>query len=134
MREDVSPIDVEKRGGNGPFVGADAPADLRIVVEATLERNARELVLLDLRGLSDATDYFVIASGDSDTHARAIAENIVERMEEAGIRPSGVEGRNAATWILIDYITVVVHVFLPAVREFYQLERLWGDAPSMALQ
>lgn len=103
------------------------------MVDAALERNARETVLLDLRGLSDATDYFVIASGDSDTHTRAIAENIIGRMERAGIRPLGVEGASAATWILIDYISVIVHIFLPRVRDFYELERLWGDAPQIAV-
>ncbi len=109
------------------------PDEVRVVVDAALERNARETVLLDLRGLSDATDYFVIASGDSDTHTRAIAENIIGKMERAGIRPSGVEGASAATWILIDYISVIVHIFLPRVRDFYELERLWGDAPQIAV-
>ena len=103
-------------------------------MDAALERNAREPILMDLRGLSDATDWFLIASGDSDTHSRAIADNIVERMRESGFRPSGIEGRGAATWILLDYITLVVHVFLPRVRDYYELERLWGDAPALAVE
>jgi ribosome-associated protein len=110
------------------------PTEVDLAVEAALERNAREPVLLDLRGLSDATDWFLIATGDSDTHARAIAENVLERMREAGLKPAGVEGKSGATWILLDYITLVIHVFLPRVREFYQLERLWGDAPALALE
>lgn len=105
-----------------------------MAVRAALERNAREPVLLDLRGLSDATDWFLIASGDSDTHARAIADNVIERMREAGMRPAGIEGRGGATWILLDYINLVIHVFLPRVRDFYQLETLWGDAPAFALE
>lgn len=110
------------------------PAEVKVAVEAALERNAREAALLDLRGVSDATDWFLIASGDSDTHARAIAENIIDRMREAGIRPTGVEGKASANWILLDYITLVVHIFLPRVRDYYDLERLWGDAPSLAVE
>jgi len=88
----------------------------------------------DLRGLSDATDWFLITSGDSDTHSRAIADNIVERMRESGFRAAGVEGKAGATWILLDYITLVIHVFLPRVRDYYELERLWGDAPALAVE
>lgn len=109
------------------------PPELDRVAEAALERNARGAVVLDLRGLSDAADFFVIASGDSDTHTRAIADNILERMEESGFRPIGIEGRAAGRWILLDFVTVIVHIFLPRVREFYQLERLWGDAPRSEL-
>jgi ribosome-associated protein len=110
------------------------PPDIELIVEALRERNAREPVLLDLRGISDATDWFLIASGDSDTHARAIADNVVKRGREAGLRPAGVEGERAASWILIDYISAVVHVFLPRVRDFYRLEELWGDAPLTRLE
>lgn len=112
----------------------ETPAEVVVAIEAALERNARNAALLDLRGLSDATDWFLIASGDSDTHARAIADNVVERMREAGYRPAGIEGKSAAHWILLDYITLVVHVFLPRVRDYYDLERLWGDAPALALE
>lgn len=109
------------------------PPELEAAAEALLERNAREPVVLDLRGLSDATDYFLIASGDSDTHARAIAESVRERLDAAGFQPIGVEGTSGGRWILMDYVNLVVHVFLPRVRGFYQLERLWGDAPSVHL-
>ncbi|MCL7971475.1 MAG: ribosome silencing factor [marine benthic group bacterium] len=110
------------------------PPEVVLAVEAALERNAREPLLMDLRGLSDATDWFLIASGDSDTHSRAIADNILERLRASGYRPAGVEGKSAATWILLDYITLVVHVFLPRVRDYYELERLWGDAPALAVE
>lgn len=112
---------------------SDAPPELERAAEAALERNAREPVVLDLRGLSDAAEFFLIASGDSDVHARAIADNVKERMEEAGFRPIGVEGRSGGRWILLDYVNVIVHVFVSQVREFYQLERLWGDAPRTDL-
>ena len=111
------------------------PADeLRSVAEAALERNARDAMILDLRGLSDVTDFFVIATGDSDTHARAISENILDRTRTDGFRPVGVEGLSGGRWVLIDYIGLIVHVFLREVREFYQLERLWGDAPLFELE
>lgn len=111
------------------------PDRLVSIAEAALDRNAREGVVLDLRGLSDATDYFVVLSGDSDVHARAIADSISERVEEEHREtPAGVEGQSSGRWILLDFIDIVVHVFLPRVREFYQLERLWGDAPRARLE
>ena len=112
----------------------DPSPELRSVAEAALERNARLPTILDLRGLSDVTDFFVIATGDSDTHARAISENILDRTREDGFRPVGVEGLNAGRWVLMDYVGLIVHVFLGEVREFYQLERLWGDAPIFELE
>ncbi len=112
----------------------EVPERLLTVADAALERNARDGTVLDLRGLSDATDYFVVLSGDSDTQTRAIARNVQERLEEAHDEtPAGVEGESAGRWILLDYIDLVVHVFLPRVRDFYQLERLWGDAPRAPL-
>ncbi|MCY3600465.1 MAG: ribosome silencing factor [Gemmatimonadetes bacterium] len=113
--------------------GAPSP-ELRSVAEAAVERNARFPTILDLRGLSDVTDFFLIATGDSDTHARAISENILDRTREDGFRPVGVEGLNAGRWVLMDYVGLIVHVFLGEVREFYRLERLWGDAPLFELE
>jgi ribosome-associated protein len=109
------------------LVGSEGavPAELSRLTVAALERNAR---------LSDATDYFVIVSGDSDVHTRAIAENVIQHTRQHGVRPAGVEGQAAGRWILIDFINVVLHIFLPAVRDFYQLERLWGDAPQASLE
>lgn len=131
---DTSPETVERSTDFDVFdPEADVPPYLPVIARAALERNARDPLVLDLRGLSDATDFFVVLSGDSDVHTRAVAENILEKAEEVGERPSGVEGRSAGRWILIDFIDVVVHVFLPAAREFYQLERLWGDARQAEL-
>lgn len=126
-----SPLLDRLAGLVGQAVGV--PAELEGVVAAALERNARNGVVLDLRGLSDATDYFVILSGDSDVHTRAIADNVLERTRERGIRAAGVEGRDTGRWILIDFINVVVHIFLPQAREYYRLGRLWGDAPRATL-
>ena len=112
----------------------DPAPELRSVAEAALQRNARVPTILDLRGLSDVTDFFVIATGDSDTHARAISESILDRTRDDGFRPVGVEGLNTARWVLMDYVGLIVHVFQREVREFYQLERLWGDAPMFELE
>jgi len=90
--------------------------------------------VLDLRHLSDATDFFVIASGTSDTHVRTLAESVREAIEEHGEHAHHVEGVTAGRWALLDFVDVVVHVFHPALREYYQLERLWADAPVLAAE
>jgi ribosome-associated protein len=97
------------------------------------DRKAVDMLVMDLRGISNATDYFFIATGTSDMHVRSIAEHVIEELKKEGERPSHVEGLRGGRWVLIDYIDFVVHVFHPAAREFYQLERLWGDAPWMPL-
>ncbi|MBI4410612.1 MAG: ribosome silencing factor [Gemmatimonadetes bacterium] len=102
--------------------------------ELAVDRKARDLLVLDLRRLSSATDYFLIINGTSDLHVRAIADHIIEELKEEGIRPDHVEGLRGGRWVLIDYIDFVVHVFHPAARAFYQLERLWGDAPMHVLE
>ena len=86
-------------------------------------------MVLDLRGISSATDYFVIAGGRSDVQVKAIADHVVDELKKDGVRPEHVEGLSGARWVLIDYVDFVVHVFHPDARSFYQLETLWGDAP-----
>jgi ribosome-associated protein len=110
------------------------PDDLARAAELLAERKAGDLLLLDLRGLSNATDYFLVATGTSDLHARSVAEHVIDELKKSGTRPDHVEGLRSGRWVLIDYIDFVVHVFHPAAREFYQLERLWGDAPAHALE
>lgn len=112
----------------------DLPADVARAVELMFDRKANDVVLMDLRNISSATDFFLIASGTSDTHVASIADHVVEELKREGTRPLNVEGERGGRWILIDYFTFVVHVFHPAAREFYQLERLWGDAPIHRLQ
>ncbi len=88
------------------------------------------MVIIDLRKLNAPTDYFVVCSGSTDKHVRAIAGNIVEGMKKKKkIRAWHVEGHQAGRWVLIDYVNVVVHVFSDVARKFYSLETLWGDAP-----
>jgi ribosome-associated protein len=98
-----------------------------------LDRKANDVVLLGLSGVTDMTDFFLIASGTSDTHTRAIAEHIIAEMKKEGYPVYHVEGLAQGRWVLLDYVDFVVHLFHPALRQFYQLERLWGDAAVIAL-
>ena len=98
------------------------------IIRIALSKKAEDIVLLDLKKISSMADYFLICSAGSDVQARVIAEAILDALDESGIKCS-VEGLEASHWILIDCYSVVVHIFLPEVREFYGLERLWGDAP-----
>ena len=98
-----------------------------------LDLKANDVVILNLSGVTDMTDYFVIASGTSDTHVRAIAEHVMEQMKKEGVSVHHVEGLTQGRWVLLDYVDFVVHLFHPALRQFYQLERLWGDAEAVAL-
>jgi ribosome-associated protein len=109
------------------------PALERATVLAA-DRKGVDMLVMDLRGISNATDFFFLVSGTSDMHARSIAEHIIEELKKEGVRPSHVEGLRTGRWVLIDYIDFVVHVFHPAAREFYQLERLWGDAPAQVVE
>ncbi|PIR01776.1 MAG: ribosome silencing factor [Nitrospinae bacterium CG11_big_fil_rev_8_21_14_0_20_45_15] len=102
----------------------------QIVVSAAAEKKAIDIVLLDLRGRSDITDYFMICSGSSKAQVQAIANAIIEEALLANIKPAFTEGYTSGTWVIIDFMDIIVHVFLKDAREFYDLERLWGDAPA----
>jgi ribosome-associated protein len=104
-------------------------------VQAALDKQAAEPAVLDLRGLSDVTDFFLICHGNSERQVLAIVDAVEERLrKELNLRPSHVEGRRTADWILMDYVDLVVHVFRSDRREFYRLERLWGDAPALDVE
>jgi ribosome-associated protein len=99
------------------------------------DKKAIDLNVLDLRGVSSYTDYFVVCSGNTDRQTKAIHDAIIEGMKkDHRVLPRRVEGVGEARWILLDYFDVVVHVFVPEVREFYRLEQLWGDVPRMAVE
>jgi ribosome-associated protein len=108
-----------------------AEAALGLAIEAIRDLKGRDLTVLDLRGINDATDYFVIASGTSDAHVRGIAESVMRKLEGDGHRVYHVEGLAQGRWVLLDFVDFVVHLFHPEQRSFYQLERLWSDAPEM---
>lgn len=100
-------------------------------VNASLEKKAKDIVVLNVKEISAFADYFIICSGTSDRQVRAIAESIQERMKTVEILPLGIEGEIAGQWILMDYGDVIVHVFLDTVRTFYDMERLWSEAPRL---
>ncbi len=108
--------------------------DIRIAAVTLDDHKAADIVVLDLRGLSDATDYFILASGTSDTHVRALTERVVEALRKVKRKTHHSEGVKAGRWALLDYVDFVVHVFHPTLREFYQLERLWVDAPTVHVE
>jgi ribosome-associated protein len=101
------------------------PSLKTVVADALADMKALAVTVLDVRGLTDVTDFMVIASGTSDRHVRSVAQRVVEKTKEAGFRPHGVEGQQDSDWVLIDLNEVIVHVMLPRVREFYGLEKLW---------
>ncbi|MGY8778465.1 MAG: ribosome silencing factor [Longimicrobiales bacterium] len=107
---------------------ADFPAEVTRAAELAVELKAHDVVVLDLRGISSATDYFVIAGGRSDVQVKAIADHVVNELKKDSIRPEHVEGMKGGRWVLVDYVDFVLHVFHPEARQFYQLENLWGDA------
>jgi ribosome-associated protein len=98
------------------------------VVRAALDKKATDVVVLDLRKTPAFTDFFVLCSGQNPRQVKAIADAVEETMKAAKVRPAHVEGYDRAEWVLMDYFTFIVHVFSPQTREFYSLERLWGDA------
>jgi ribosome-associated protein len=104
-----------------------------LAAEAASAVKPQYLAILDLRGVSSFTDHFLIASADSARQVRAIAERVEERLTQAGVRMLHREGSGEAHWILLDYQDVVVHIFDEQTRQFYDLERLWGDAPKRML-
>lgn len=112
----------------------EIPAEVRRAADLLFDRKASDVVLLDLRGISTATDFFLLASGRSATQVSAIADHLVDTLRDEGVRPAHVEGLSSGRWVLADYFNFVVHVFHPEAREFYQLERLWGDAPLHLLE
>ena len=102
--------------------------DVARAVKAALEKKALDVVVLDLRKTPAFTDFFVLCSGANPRQVKAIADAVEEALRAAKLRPAHVEGYDRAEWVLMDFFTFIVHVFTPQTREFYSLERLWGDA------
>jgi ribosome-associated protein len=109
-------------------------ADVARAVRAALDKKATDVVVLDLRNTPAFTDHFILCSGQNARQVRAIADAIEEAMRAAKVRPSHIEGYDRAEWILMDFFTFIVHVFVPQTREFYSLERLWGDAQRLEVR
>jgi ribosome-associated protein len=98
-----------------------------LVIEALDDLKAVNTVTMDVSGLTDVMDYLVIASGNSNRHVKSLADNVCMEAKKQGQRALGVEGEDAGEWVLVDFGDVVVHVMLPATRDFYDLERLWAE-------
>ena len=110
------PVNNPMQGGALLSVAQDALDDLKAV----------EPVVLDVRSLSSVMDYLIVASGTSSRHVKSLADNVLMKAKDQGVRPLGVEGERAGEWVLVDFGDVVVHVMQPAARSFYDLERLWS--------
>ena len=102
--------------------------ELTLAIAAALEKKATDVVVLDLRKASAFTDFFVICTGGNARQIEAIADAVQTALTRHGTKPALVEGRGRSEWVLIDYFDFIVHIFSPTTREFYGLERLWGDA------
>ncbi len=116
-----------------PSPTVPGPQLLRAAAEAAASKKAADLVGLDLSDLDGVADFFLICSGASEPQVKAIAEAVEEKLKAIGARPWHVEGREGRRWVLLDYVDLVVHVFHEKTREYYLLERLWGDARSVDL-
>lgn len=108
------------------------PPGVRISVKASQERKGENLIVLDLRRISSFTDFFIIIEGNSTRQNLAIYRNIEEELKKEKLRPLHIEGKELGEWILMDYGSFIIHVFSKRAREYYSLEKLWGDAPRFS--
>ena len=113
---------------------ADVAALAQRAAAICLDSKANDVVILSLKGIVDFADFFVIVSGTSDTHVRSIADHVMTELKSEGAPVHHVEGVPQGRWALLDYVDIVVHVFHPSLRNFYQLERLWSDAESVPIE
>ncbi len=104
---------------------------LKIALKAVDDKQASDLVVLDISGIASFADYFLLCSGDSSRQIQAIADEVEEKLRAHGLRPSHIEGYRNAEWVLMDYIDLVVHVFSKKARAYYDLERLWRDGKRL---
>lgn len=100
------------------------------VISALEDIKARDIVVMDVRKLTSMTDYMIVASADSNRQTRALADNVQKKLKEAGAHVQGVEGEGTGEWVLVDLGSVIVHIMQPTIREYYNLEQLWGG-PTM---
>jgi ribosome-associated protein len=101
---------------------------------AAQEKKAQDIVIMDLQGITLIADYFVICTGANPIQIKAICDNINDKLKKQGVSPLRIEGFNDARWILMDYGTVIVHIFMEEERDYYNLEKLWGDAKIVSLE
>ena len=123
----------ERRRRKSPPAPPRLPAEITLATTAALDKKVLDLVVLDLRKGLAFTDFFIIGTGANLRQVQAIADAIEEAMRKKGVRPALVEGYSRGEWVLLDYFDFIVHVFLPATRDYYGLERLWGDAERVEI-
>ncbi len=114
-------------------VSEESLAKAFLSVQAAANKKAENIRILDLKELSSFTDYFVVCSGQSDRQVQAIADSVVIQLKEDGFTPISMEGYREGRWILVDYGDVVIHVFLDALRDYYDIEQLWHDAKKVPI-
>lgn len=119
---------IQDQGTAAPLPDPSSEALLKLVLGSLEDDKAEDVVSIDLRGKTEIADYMVVASGRSTRQVSAIAQNLVDRLKESASRASKVEGKDAGDWVLIDSGDVIVHVFRPEVRDFYQIEKMWLPA------
>ncbi len=115
--------------GGGSESSEDLPADLTAAVAAIEDRKGEDPLVLDLREIASFTDYIIMCSGGSERHVQAIVDAVVEQLREQGVKALHIEGYEQASWVLVDYVDFLVNVFTRETRDFYQLDRVWRDAP-----
>ncbi|KPK78761.1 MAG: ribosome silencing factor [candidate division Zixibacteria bacterium SM23_73] len=108
------------------------PIELRISIKASQAKKGEDLLIIDLRGIATFTDFFIIMHGNSTRQNIALYENIKEELKKRDIQSLSIEGKEHGEWILMDYGSFIVHVFSKGAREYYSLEKLWGDAPRIS--
>lgn len=129
-KEKKNPVNQASPEARKAAEGAVREKALKIAALA-LDKKAADLVILEMKNLTSFTDYFVICTGESSTQVSAISDNITDGMKKDGLRPAGIEGLSQARWVLLDYSDVIVHIFDRETRIYYDLEKLWLDAPRI---
>lgn len=104
-----------------------------ICAKFILEKKCEAVIILNLKGITDIADYFVIGSATSTTHMKSVVDALDEKLRKSKIIPWHIEGTKTSQWVIIDLVDVIVHIFSPSAREFYDLESLWGDAPTQII-
>jgi ribosome-associated protein len=118
-----------------PEIDTDTQALLSSIAEALLEKKGEHILQLDVRGISSITDFFIVCHASSDTQIKALANNVVVKVgEDLEEKPVRKEGMDARRWVTLDYANVVVHIFLKDLRSYYQLEKMWSDAPTVEIK